>query len=67
MAVSRQRAKQLEYVSQGRCYRCGAPRQHYAVECDACHGKVMAARRQRLGQKAWRPGSRGRKPLIEVA
>ena len=33
--VSRQRMWQKAQVSQGRCAKCGQPREHYATLCDA--------------------------------
>ena len=64
-ALSRQRLLQKQWVEQGKCSICGAERDHYAMHCDACYAKVAKRRRRSLGQKAWKPGGRGRPPKVQ--
>ncbi|HTM10961.1 MAG TPA: hypothetical protein VL754_21460 [Verrucomicrobiae bacterium] len=63
--LSSQRRWQIRQVREGRCAQCGAPREHYALVCDACAEKQRVAKRLRHGFKPQRKGRRGRPPLAE--
>lgn len=54
-----QRTWEREQIAHGNCRNCGAPRERYAIECDACAEKRRARQRQPGGQP-WQPGMRGR-------
>lgn len=56
--VSHQRKSQLRAVRDGNCMTRFKPREKHPAQCDSCFQK----KRDRLGIKPWRPGSRGRMP-----
>lgn len=65
--LTRQRRWQVTRVAEGRCSLCGKPRRHYAAVCDNC----ALAKRRRIralqGFSPWKPGGRGRPPLLADA
>ena len=61
--LSRQRIWQNKRLAEGKCVRCGQPRNLYAQRCDACQNKETARAREKTGFKAWKAGGRGRQPM----
>jgi hypothetical protein len=62
--LSRQRRWQLARVAEGRCSKCGKPRQHYPTMCDPCAVDNRRRMREKNGCKAWKPGGHGRPPVV---
>jgi len=60
--ISRQRLWQAKRLAEGRCVRCGKPRNLYAQRCDACQAIETQRIREKNQCKAWKAGGRGRKP-----
>jgi len=64
MKPSRQYRWQQKKIAEGRCSRCGAKREHYAVFCDICQLDHRLRQQKRCGARAWRSGGRGRPPKV---
>ena len=67
MKRKRNRATGAQRVAEGNCLTCGAKRNLYKIQCDACQAKSREYLRQWRGTRAWRPGSRGPRPRDEVS
>lgn len=63
--LSRQRRWQNKRLAEGRCVRCGAMRNLYSQRCDDCQTRETVRAREKNKCKAWKAGSRGRKPKAE--
>ena len=62
--LTRQRKWQLKMASLNRCQVCGKPTSHYKTYCDD-HGLWKRKLRRRSSRsKPWKPGAKGRPPLI---
>ena len=48
--------------AEGKCRRCGSPREASDLHCDVCLVKERERARARTGSKPWRPGGPGRPP-----
>lgn len=63
---SRQRLWQAKRLAEGKCVRCGKPRNLYKHRCDECQRAETQRTRERNNCKEWKAGGRGRKPKTEV-
>ncbi len=54
-------------IAAGLCVSCGKKRHQHATMCDLCEKRKRELRREldrlKNNWSAWRPGSRGRKPI----
>jgi DNA-binding XRE family transcriptional regulator len=62
--ATKQRTWQKRMIAEGKCATCGAPRNHYAAQCDDCNEKRRLATRMKRTGSPKRLDKRGRHPLI---
>lgn len=62
--LTRQRRWQLKMASLRRCQICGKPTEHYKTYCDEHAMWKRKLRRRASHSKAWKPGAKGRPPLL---
>lgn len=62
--LTRQRRWQLKMASLRRCQICGKPTNHYKTYCDEHAVWKRKLRRRASNSKPWKPGAKGRPPLL---
>ena len=62
--LTRQRKWQIKMASLKRCQICGKPTNHYKTYCDEHAMWKRKLRRRASNSKPWKPGAKGRPPLL---